>query len=42
MRDGLPFSVGAVAVREGRIAEIDFLGDPERLARLDLSRLRQP
>jgi RNA polymerase sigma factor (sigma-70 family) len=37
MRDGRPFSLGAVVVREGRIAEIDFLGDPERLARLDLS-----
>jgi RNA polymerase sigma-70 factor (ECF subfamily) len=40
MRDGRPFSLGAVVVREGRIAEIDFLGDPERLARLDLSWLR--
>jgi RNA polymerase sigma factor (sigma-70 family) len=35
--NGRPFSLGAVSVREGRIAEIDFLGDPERLARLDLS-----
>ncbi len=35
--DGRPFSLGAVTVRDGRIAEIDFLGDPERLARLDLS-----
>jgi RNA polymerase sigma factor (sigma-70 family) len=42
MRGGLPFSVGAIAVREGRIAEIDFLGDPGRLAGLDLSRLGQP
>jgi RNA polymerase sigma-70 factor (ECF subfamily) len=37
MRDGRPFSLGAVVVREGRIVEIDFLADPERLARLDLS-----
>jgi RNA polymerase sigma-70 factor (ECF subfamily) len=37
MVNGRPFSLGAVSVREGRIAEIDFLGDPERLARLDLS-----
>ncbi|HEY5333423.1 MAG TPA: sigma-70 family RNA polymerase sigma factor [Solirubrobacterales bacterium] len=37
MVNGKPFSLGAVRVREGRIAEIDFLGDPERLARLDLS-----
>ena len=35
--DGTPFSLGSVVVREGRIAEIFFLGDPERLARLDLS-----
>jgi RNA polymerase sigma factor (sigma-70 family) len=38
--DGTPFSLGSVVVREGRIAEIFFLGDPERLARLDLERLR--
>jgi RNA polymerase sigma factor (sigma-70 family) len=36
-RDGQPVSVGGVIVREGRIVEIDFLLDPERLARLDLS-----
>jgi RNA polymerase sigma factor (sigma-70 family) len=35
--DGSPFSLGAMTVREGRIAEINFLGDPERLARIDLS-----
>jgi RNA polymerase sigma factor (sigma-70 family) len=35
--NGKPFSLGAISVREGQIAEIDFLGDPERLARLDLS-----
>lgn len=40
MVDGKPFSLGAIVVREGRIAEIDFLSDPERLARLDLSWLR--
>ncbi|HEY0280725.1 MAG TPA: RNA polymerase sigma factor SigJ [Solirubrobacterales bacterium] len=38
--DGTPFSLGSVIVRDGRIAEIFFLGDPERLARLDLERLR--
>jgi RNA polymerase sigma factor (sigma-70 family) len=37
MRDGEPFSVGSVTVRGGRIVEIDFLADPARLARLDLS-----
>jgi RNA polymerase sigma factor (sigma-70 family) len=36
LRDGKPFSVGAVRVREGRIVEIDFLADPARLAQLDL------
>jgi len=35
-RDGRPFSVGAVTVRGGRIVELDFLADPERLALLDL------
>jgi RNA polymerase sigma factor (sigma-70 family) len=35
--DGKPFSVGSVVVRGGRIVEIDVLGDPDRLARLDLS-----
>jgi len=38
--DGKPFSLGSIVVREGRIAEIDFLADPERLARLDVSWLR--
>jgi RNA polymerase sigma-70 factor (ECF subfamily) len=35
--EGKPFSVGAVRVREGQIVEIDFLADPARLAKLDLS-----
>jgi RNA polymerase sigma factor (sigma-70 family) len=34
---GRPFSVGAVTVREGKIVELDFLADPERLAELDLT-----
>jgi RNA polymerase sigma-70 factor (ECF subfamily) len=34
---GRPFSVGAVTVRNGRIVELDFLADPERLERLDLT-----
>jgi len=37
LRDGRPFSVGALIVRGGRIAEIDILADPERLAELDLT-----
>ena len=35
-RDGKPFSVGGFTVRGGRIVEIDWLLDPERLSRLDL------
>ena len=41
LRDGEPFSVGAVTVRGGRIVEIDILADPERLRRLDLTALDQ-
>ena len=37
MRDGEPFSVAAVTVRGGKIVAMDFLNDPERLARLDLT-----
>jgi RNA polymerase sigma factor (sigma-70 family) len=38
-RDGRPFSVGAVTVRDGKIVELDFLADPARLAQLDLKLL---
>ena len=34
---GRPFSVMGFTVRDGRIAEIDILADPERLRRLDLA-----
>jgi RNA polymerase sigma-70 factor, ECF subfamily len=37
MRDGSPFSVGAFTIERGRIVEIDFLADPERIGRLDLT-----
>src|SRR3954470_3166065 len=37
MRDGKPFSVGAVTVQNGKIVEMDFLVDPERLAKVDLT-----
>jgi RNA polymerase sigma factor (sigma-70 family) len=37
LRDGEPFSVGAATVRGGKIVELDFLNDPERLRRLDLT-----
>jgi RNA polymerase sigma factor (sigma-70 family) len=36
-RDGEPFSIGAVTVRNRKIVELDFLGDPERLRQLDLT-----
>jgi RNA polymerase sigma-70 factor (ECF subfamily) len=35
--EGAPFSIGALTVRNGRIVELDFIADPERLAKLDLS-----
>jgi RNA polymerase sigma-70 factor, ECF subfamily len=35
-REGRPFSVAAVTVRDGKIVELDFLSDPDRLAQLDL------
>jgi RNA polymerase sigma factor (sigma-70 family) len=41
MRDGKPFSVGAMTVRGGRIVELDFFSDPERLRELDLTILDQ-
>jgi RNA polymerase sigma factor (sigma-70 family) len=37
IRDGQPFSVGAVTIKRGKIVEIDVLADPERLAQLDLN-----
>jgi ketosteroid isomerase-like protein len=39
--DGRPFSVGGVIVRDGKIVELDFLLDPERLAQLDLTVLNR-
>jgi RNA polymerase sigma factor (sigma-70 family) len=36
-RDGQPFSIGAVTVQNGKIDELDFRGDPERLRQLDLT-----
>ena len=36
-RDGRPFSVGGITVRDGKIVEMDWLADPERLAQLDLT-----
>jgi RNA polymerase sigma-70 factor (ECF subfamily) len=34
---GQPFSIAAVTVRNGKIVELDFLNDPERLRLLDLT-----
>jgi RNA polymerase sigma-70 factor (ECF subfamily) len=34
---GQPFSIGVVTVRNGKIVELDFLADPERLRELDLT-----
>jgi RNA polymerase sigma factor (sigma-70 family) len=39
IRDGELFSVGAFTVTNGKIVEIDFVADPERLAQLDLTLL---
>jgi RNA polymerase sigma-70 factor (ECF subfamily) len=35
--DGEPFSICAVTVKNGKLAEMDFLADPERIAQLDLT-----
>jgi RNA polymerase sigma-70 factor, ECF subfamily len=39
-RDDRPFAVGAFTLRGGKIAEINILADPERLAQLDLTAVR--
>jgi RNA polymerase sigma factor (sigma-70 family) len=36
-RDGAVFTVASAIIRNGKIAELDFLVDPERLAGLDLT-----
>ena len=35
--DGAPFSLAAFTARNGRIAELYFIADRERLAKMDLS-----
>lgn len=40
--DGEVYAVGALTVRNGRIATMDILRDPARLARLDLTDLDRP
>jgi RNA polymerase sigma-70 factor (ECF subfamily) len=34
---GRPFSIAAVTIKNGKIAEINFLADPQRIAQLDLT-----
>jgi RNA polymerase sigma-70 factor (ECF subfamily) len=34
---GQPFAICAVTVKNGRLAEIDFLADPERIGQIDLT-----
>jgi RNA polymerase sigma-70 factor (ECF subfamily) len=41
LRDGQPFAVIGLTVRNGRIATMDVLADPERLSKLDLTVLDQ-
>jgi RNA polymerase sigma-70 factor, ECF subfamily len=36
-RDGQPFAVAGITVRDRRIVELDILADPARLGRLDLT-----
>jgi RNA polymerase sigma-70 factor (ECF subfamily) len=36
-REGRPYAIGAVTVRSGKIVEMDFFADPERLRDIDLS-----
>jgi RNA polymerase sigma-70 factor (ECF subfamily) len=38
-RAGQPFSVAALTIRDGKIVEMNFIADPERLARLELAAL---
>ena len=33
-RNGVVFTIASVIVRNGKITEMDFLADPDRLARL--------
>jgi RNA polymerase sigma factor (sigma-70 family) len=36
-RDGEPFAIAALTVKNGRIATMDIIADPERLSRVDLA-----
>jgi RNA polymerase sigma-70 factor (ECF subfamily) len=39
-RDGEAFAIAALTIQNGRITAMDIIGDPERLARVDLSLFR--
>jgi RNA polymerase sigma factor (sigma-70 family) len=39
-RDGEAFAIAALTIQDGRITSMNFIGDPERLARVDLSMVR--
>jgi RNA polymerase sigma-70 factor (ECF subfamily) len=39
---GQPFSIAAITIRNGKIVEVDFLTDPERIAQLHLTNPRAP
>jgi RNA polymerase sigma-70 factor, ECF subfamily len=39
--DGVPFSVGAMTVKGGKVVEMDILADPDRVRELDLTILEQ-
>jgi RNA polymerase sigma factor (sigma-70 family) len=41
-RNGAVFTIASVIVRNGKIAEMDFLADPERLAGIDVTTLGAP
>jgi hypothetical protein len=36
---GQPFVICGVTIKNGKIVEIDFLADPERIAQVDLTEL---
>ena len=42
LKDGKPFSIGTMTVRNGKITELYFVSDPEMMARLDLTFLDVP
>jgi RNA polymerase sigma-70 factor (ECF subfamily) len=40
--DGQPFSIAAATVQNGKIVELDFLADRERLSQMDFTILDGP